>query len=142
MMFVYITEKLSYIDDNEKKTKATQALLKRAMEFVNKSAGLDLTFNYPFQPYKTIKSGNKWIDVDDDVIVNQLNSTAIDLTDLTDDDSDANEYERIRMRDSISFDYYKVISKKIIFKTSMIVGIQIANAARTMMLYSMRISKV
>lgn len=107
MIYLYITSKLSKITEEDEKAEYLQALMDFAMNYVNKTAGLNLTFNYTLRAHKTIKSSTNWIDVDDEVVVNQLNDTIICISD-SDDDSDFED-----IRENLSFEDQKIVSKTI-----------------------------
>ncbi|XP_031626999.1 uncharacterized protein LOC116343201 [Contarinia nasturtii] len=98
MVMVYIKLKLTERtdkSDEDDKEKNTQALLKRAMDFLNNTTGTILSFNYPQRAHQTVHSFDQWIDVEDDVNFHELNNSIIILDD-DDDDEDVNDFDEIR----------------------------------------------
>lgn len=107
MIFLFITTKISTIINEKHEMKlAIQVLMKFAMNYVNKTCGLHLIFNYPLYAHKTIESKNTWVNVDDDIIENQLNDSVICISD---DESDS--YEDVRS--NAEFKHCKIISQTI-----------------------------
>lgn len=96
--------KVANIIEVDDKAKYTQAMFKRAMNFMNNTSGLHLSFNYPLRAHNTIESFNKWIEIDDGVTVNQLNDTVVCISD---DDSDCDDV------DEDGGDNFRIISQKI-----------------------------
>lgn len=96
--------KMANIIEVDDKAKQIQAMFKRAMNFMNKTSGLHLSFNYPLRAHNIIESFNKWIEIDDGVTVNQLNDTVICISD---DDSDCDDV------DEDGGDNFRLISQKI-----------------------------
>lgn len=68
------------IDDDEMGL-LRQAILKRAMDFLNRQTGTHLSFNHPFLAHCTTESYEEWIDIDNDVNVHKLNDTVVCITD-------------------------------------------------------------
>lgn len=101
MVLVYIWSKLtkSHISssgeriDEDEKAQQLQALLKRAMDFINRKAGTTLSFNYPVHAHHTTQKFNEWIEIDADVHHQQFNNSIICISD---DDSDDDDLESIR----------------------------------------------
>lgn len=100
MVFVYIWSKLSKpsasgksLDDDER-AKCLQAMLKRAMEFLNSTAGTTLSFNYSVRAHRTTQKFDEWIGVDTDIAHHQFNDSVICISDSDSDDED--DLESIR----------------------------------------------
>lgn len=105
MIWVYIASQLANdVNDDDVKHKYTQALLKRAMVSVNKTAGLNLIYNYPVRAHQTTESYTEKIDYGDGVIMDKLNNSIICISDSDD------EIDDIRANDN---SIMNVISKKI-----------------------------
>lgn len=105
MIWVFITNQVAKdTHDDDDKNKHTQVLLKRAMDFVNKTFGLSLTFNYPVRTYQTTESYTEHVDMGDGIIIDQLNNTVICISDSDDEFDDIRENDRNNIN---------VISKKI-----------------------------
>lgn len=107
MTWIFITNQLAKdVHSDDDKSKHAQALLKRAMDFVNKTADLNLTFNYPVRAHQTTDSYTEHVDLGDGIVMDQLNNTVICISDSDD------EFDDICDKDhSISVN---VISKKIV----------------------------
>lgn len=110
MIWVFIKSQLANnIDDSsDDKDKLSQALLRRAMDFVNKTAGLSLMFNHPLHAHKTTESYIESVDFGDGTIMDKLNTTVMCISD--DDDDDGDEFDNIYGNDKANIN---VISKKI-----------------------------
>lgn len=94
MVFIYIWSKLSKpnasdqsFDDNDK-AKALQAMLKRAMDFLNHVYGTTLSFNYSSHAHRTTQKFDEWIGVDADIDHHQFNDSIICISDSDSDDED------------------------------------------------------
>lgn len=93
MIFAYVKK---YFDGENRDRNHFQLVLQRAMDYVNETSGLQLSFNYSFTAHKIIDSYSQWID-DDDVSVLQNNNTIICISDDESDDLDEpNELVDIR----------------------------------------------
>lgn len=71
-------------------TNMIEHVLKLAMDYVNKSSGMQLSFNYPFTAHKTIEPCNQWIDVDDVLVFENKNITICVSDDECDELDDPN----------------------------------------------------
>lgn len=85
MIYVYILSKLPKTNEKEE---YLQALLKRAMDFINTVHGTNLSFNYPYLAHQTTESFTECIDLNDSLNVYNQNNTIICLSDGSDDDDD------------------------------------------------------
>lgn len=83
MMFAYAKK---YFKGNGEDSNLFQLVLKQAMDHVNATSGMELSFNYSFTAHNTIESYSKWIDVDDGAVSLLQNSNTIIC--ISDDESD------------------------------------------------------
>lgn len=100
MIWLFIASRMANdVVDVDDKDKHAQTLLKRAIEFVNKTAGLNLTFNYPMRAHQTINSYTDHVDLGDGMIMDQLNDTVICISDSDDelDDVRANDGQHVNV---------------------------------------------
>lgn len=95
MLIIYITSKSKIKRNEYSNSPDLQALLKRAMMFLNTTAGTKITFNFPLHAHRTTESFTQWIDIDDDVNFNKFNETVVCLSD---DDSDDEDLSKISAR--------------------------------------------
>lgn len=103
MVGVYIDSKLTdytmnYYNNNyeeDEKNKNTQALLKRAMDFLNKTTGTDLSFNYPHRAHHTIHSYDEWIDIDNEVNFHKFNDSIVCIS-SDDDEEEIDTFDEIQ----------------------------------------------
>lgn len=82
---MYLLSKLPKTNEREE---YLQALLKRAMDFINTVHGTNLSFNYPYLAHQTTESFTECIDLNDSLNVYNQNNTIICLSDESDDDDD------------------------------------------------------
>lgn len=98
---VYLDSKLSDSESNHTRNQdinemgqQLQCLLERAINFLNITAGTNLSFNYTFYAHQMVDSFSEWVHVDnDDVYLNNLNDTIVCISD--DDSSDEDNFEEI-----------------------------------------------
>lgn len=62
MIFAHVSK---YFGDHGTTAILFESVLEVAMNHVNATSGMQLSFNYPFMAHKTIEPNDKWIDVDD-----------------------------------------------------------------------------
>lgn len=85
MIWIHITYQTAKdVEVYDDKDKYIQVIMAEAMDFVNKTAGLNLTFNYPIRAHETTESYIKEIDVGGGTIMEQLNDTIICISDTDD----------------------------------------------------------
>lgn len=92
MIYAYIVNKTTGVVNNDNKEKLLQALLRRAMNFVNSTGLLNLFYNYPLRIHQTTDSNAEWIDIGDGDAIHKFNDSIICISD---DESDADESNNI-----------------------------------------------
>lgn len=97
--------------DNDKDADSFEAVLAKAMDDVNATTGMQITFNHPFTAHKTIEPCSQWVNVDGSVAVLENNNTIVCISDDEFDELDEpNHLVDIRRNDCTKI---RFISNKI-----------------------------
>lgn len=107
MLSLYIDSKLTEMNNNnsnsdsdDEKSKHFQVMLKYAMDSINESAAINLSFNYTHRAHLTTDSFDEWVDVDDEINVHKCNDTVICISD--DDEKEDDDFQEIRKMGYVS----------------------------------------
>lgn len=74
--------------DNDTEASVFEPVLALAMDYVNATTGMHLSFNHPFTAHKTIEPCSQWVNVDGNLSVLQNNNTIVCISDDESDEFD------------------------------------------------------
>ena len=85
MILAYLTK---HFDEKLSEKKFLQPVLEQAMNYVNATSGMQLSFNYPFTAHKTIEPCSQWVDLDGGISILENNNIIVCISDDETDETD------------------------------------------------------